>query len=352
MSHQLRTLPTAPFSGFIGIALASDDRKRPYSIRQSLNLPPVISPGYGMRRHLTLRQIEAFKAVIENGSISSAARVVHISQPAMSKLIAHLESDTSLKLFDRLKGRLAPTECGMRLYEEIGRIFAGVRQIENAAEAIRREEQGRLTIGVLPALAGSFIQRATAGFLKERPAMFCSVQSLASQWIVDLVVARKLDVGLVGSSIDNPYVKLEPLMEHPMVCIMPPGHSLATKSHVECRDLDKIPFVSFNQDTYAGHLVDEMFEAHGIKPQTALVANVTPTICEFVAAGVGVSLVHPLSVTGLEDRLVVRRFKPDLPLSFQLCRLADSRNAQVVDAFVQKLRATATYISGSLFSPS
>ena len=55
-----------------------------------------------MPRRFTLRQVEAFKAVIENGSISSAAQMVHISQPAMSKLVAHFEADTGLKLFDRL----------------------------------------------------------------------------------------------------------------------------------------------------------------------------------------------------------------------------------------------------------
>jgi DNA-binding transcriptional LysR family regulator len=302
-----------------------------------------------MPRRLTLRQVEAFKAVIEHGSISNAAEMVHISQPAMSKLIAHFEADTGLKLFDRLKGRLAPTACGMRLYEEIDRIFAGVRQVENAVEAIRREEQARLTIGVLPALAGSFIQRAITGILKERPNIFCSVESLTSQWIVDWVVARKLDVGLIGARIDNPYVTLEPLMEHPMVCIMPLRHSLAAKSQVECRDLERIPFVAFNPDSYAGHNVDEMFEERGVQPRTVLVANVTPTVCEFVAAGLGVSLVHPLSVTGLEDRLTVRRFKPDLPLNFQLCRLVDSRNAQVIDAFAQELRRTAGHISRSLF---
>jgi DNA-binding transcriptional LysR family regulator len=205
-----------------------------------------------MPRRLTLRQVEAFKAVIENGSISNAAEMVHISQPAMSKLIAHFEADTGLKLFDRLKGRLAPTECGMRLYEEINRIFAGVRQVENAAEAIRREERGQLVVGVMPALSGSFIQRATTGFLKDRRNMFCSVQSLSSQWIVDWLVARKLDVGLVGSQVDNPYVTLEPLMEHPLVCIMSLDHPLAPKSQIEPQDLDQIPFVAFHSDTYIG----------------------------------------------------------------------------------------------------
>ena len=125
-----------------------------------------------MSRHVNLRQIEAFKAVIENGTISRAAQILNISQPAMSKLIAHLEFDTGLRLFDRVKGRLAPSEHGMRLYDEVGRIFAGERQIENAVEAIRREEQGRLAIGVLAALASSFIQRVTTDFLQERGNFF------------------------------------------------------------------------------------------------------------------------------------------------------------------------------------
>lgn len=305
-----------------------------------------------MPRQLNLRQIEAFKAVIENGTISRAALILNISQPAMSKLIAHLEFDTGLRLFDRVKGRLAPTDHGMRLYDEVGRIFAGVRQVENAVEAIRREEQGRLAIGVLPALANSFIQRATTGFLKERPSVFCSVQSLTSQWIVDWLIARKLDVGLVSARTANPYVSLEPLMEQPLACIMPPDHPLATKSHIEPQDLDRIPFVAFDSDIYVSHLVTEMFEAYKVAPQIALMANNALTVCEFVAAGLGVSLVHPLMVSGLERRLVVRRFEPDILYSFQLCRSADSRNARIVEAFVQELREKASEISHSMLIDS
>ena len=70
-----------------------------------------------MRRPLNLRQIEAFKAVVENGTVSRAAEVLRISQPGVSKMIAHLEENTELTLFDRPKGRLVVTQRGMRLYE-------------------------------------------------------------------------------------------------------------------------------------------------------------------------------------------------------------------------------------------
>jgi DNA-binding transcriptional LysR family regulator len=307
-----------------------------------------IPSGYRMPRHLNLRQIEAFKAVIENGTVSSGALMLNISQPAMSKLIAHMEADTGLKLFDRLKGRLAPTEHAMRLYGEVERIFAGVRQVENAVDAIRREEQGRLAVGAIAALSGSFITRATTVFLKDRRNVFCSVQSISSQWIVDWLIARKLDVGLISSSFENPYVTIEPLMEHPLVCIMPLDHPLTAKSQIEPQDLDQIPFVGFNPDTYIGHRVGEMFDAYKATAQVVMVSNVAPTLCEFVAAGVGVSLVHPLMVSGLENRLAVRRFEPEIPFTFQLCRSADSRNAKLVEAYAHELRATAAQVSRSL----
>jgi DNA-binding transcriptional LysR family regulator len=305
-----------------------------------------------MPRRLTLRQIEAFKAVIENGSISVAAQMVHISQPAMSKLIAHFEEDTGLKLFDRMKGRLALTDSGKRLYEEIDRIFAGVRQVENAAESIRRAERRQLTVGVMPAFSGSFIQRATTEFLEDRRHVFCSVQSLSSQSIVDWLVTRKLDVGLVEPGLDTPYLTIEPLMEHPLVCIMPLNHPLAAKGQVEPQDLHQMPFVSLNPDSYIGHRIESMFETYKVKVEVALVANVAPTLCEFVAAGFGISLVHPLVISGLEHRLVVRRFEPEILFNFQLCRSADSRNAQLVEAFAQAVRATAAQISQLKISES
>jgi len=301
-----------------------------------------------MPRHLNLRQIEAFKAVIENGTVSRAAEMLNVSQPAMSKLIAHLEADTGLRLFDRLKGRLAPTAHALRLHDEVDRIFAGVRQVENAVEAIRREEQGRLSVGVMPALAGSFVQRATMAFLSDKPNVFCSVQSLSSQWAVDWLIARKLDIGLVSARIENPYVTLEPLMEHPLVCILPLDHPLTAKGIIEPEDLQDIPFVSFNPDTFAGHRVEEMFEKYAVRSRVVLVSNAAPTICEFVAAGLGVSLVHPLMVSGLEDRLTIRPFAPEIPFNFQLCRAVDSRNAQLVSDFADQLRATAKQISRSL----
>ena len=263
----------------------------------------------------------------------------------MSKLIAHLEFDTGLKLFDRHKGRLAPTENGMRLYAEIDRIFAGLRQVDNAIDAIRREEQGRISIGVLPALAGSFIQRATEAFLATQPSVFCSIESRSSWGIIDWVVARKFDVGLVDGGFSNPYVTLEPLMEQPMVCVMAHDHPLTRRSVIRPADLDRLPYVSFPLDSDVGHKVSSLFEIHRVEMNIVLVANFVLTVCEFVAAGLGVSLVHPVLASGMAGRLAVRRFEPELFDNVVLCHNVDNRNANLVDVFANAVRETAEIVS-------
>lgn len=304
-----------------------------------------------MVRRLNLRQVEAFKAVIEYGTVSRAAEMINISQPAMSKLIAHLEADTGLQLFDRVKGRLAATRRGMRLYEEIDRIFAGVRQVENAVDAIRRDEQSRLLIGVMPALSGAFIQQATCRFLASQPKVFCSVQSRSSQWIADGLLTRKLDVGFTVAPIDNPYIASEPLMAHPLVCVLPLGHPLAEKSVIKPADIDGVDFVSFDPESFTNRRIGQVFDAHGVAPNVVMVVGVSPTLCEFVAAGVGISLVHPSAVGGLRGRVAIRRFEPAVKLDFQLCHIRESRNARLVGAFLEGARHAAAEISRTILMP-
>ena len=291
-----------------------------------------------MRRHLTLRQIEAFKAVIEYGTLSRAAAAIFVTQPAMSKIIGNLEADADLVLFDRVKGRLIPTQRGMRLYEEIDRIFTGVRQVENAIDAIRREDKGRITIGVMPALSGSFVERVTTQFQQRHPQAFCVIDCRSSQRITEWLLTRKLDVGLVSWDVDNPYLENKLLSDHPVVCIMPMGHELAKKSTIKPEDLAELPFISLDPESASQKHIVAMLAEHGVHLNVALVAKASPMLCRFVAAGYGVSLVHPLVAKGFNEPLVVRPFEPAIPLYYYICRSNDDRNSHLVMDFIKAAR--------------
>jgi DNA-binding transcriptional LysR family regulator len=268
----------------------------------------------------------------------------------VSKLLAHLEDESGLTLFDRVRGKLAPTRHGMRLYDEIDRIFAGMRQLEQAIDSIRRDEQRHLTVGVLPALSGSFIRRITMNFLKIYPDVKISVQTRGSQFVADWLVTRQIDLGLVGSLVDNPYIEREPLMEHPLVCALPPAHPLCRKKVIRPPDLDNVPFVTFSPRSLTRQLVDSLFERHGVNLNAVLETDTSPSLCEFVAAGLGVSLIHPLFADDAQGRLAIRRFEPNVAYNFQLCRMAASPNSNLVDAFFQGARQVAEEVSGELLS--
>lgn len=301
-----------------------------------------------MRRAINLRQIEIFKAVIEHGTVSRASEILCISQPAASKHLMHLESDTGLRLFDRQKRRLAPTALGLRFYEEIDRIFANVRQVETAVETVKREDRGQLTVGVIPALGDAFIQRSTMNFLARNPSVYFSILPLASMWIAEFVRNRKIDVGLISSRIEDPYLTTESVLQHALVCIMPLGHPLAEHRIIQPEHLDSTPFIAFKGDSYIGQKVSDIFDKYNLTGNVVLTADANPTLRQFVAAGLGVSLVHPLFVAGIEDQVVVRPFEPETPINFLLCHAHDARNQDLVAEFAMEIKATADNLVGEL----
>lgn len=301
-----------------------------------------------MRKTLNLRQIEAFKAVIERGTVNRAADALFISQPAVSKLLLKLEQDTDLELFDRVKGRLAPTPQGMRLYEEVDRIFAGLRQLEEAVESIRRDEQRQLSIGVMPALSGSFVRRVCMEFINQHPDVRVSIHTRSSQYLAEWLLARQIDVGMVGSRVENPYIDREPMLSAPLFCAMAQDHPLSRKRVIRMSDLDNVPFVSFAPGSQADTLARSLFSAAGARLNVVLNAVSAPTVCEFVGAGLGVSLVHPLFVEGFKPRVVLRRLESETEFSFMLCSVRASRNASLIEAFMEDARQVARQVADEL----
>ncbi|MGE0724466.1 MAG: LysR substrate-binding domain-containing protein, partial [Alphaproteobacteria bacterium] len=259
-------------------------------------------------------------------------------------------ADTRLRLFERVRGRLVPTAQGMRLYREIDRIFTGVRQVEQAVDAIRREAQGRLVVGVLPALSVSFIQRATVAFLRPRPQVFMSMMERSSEIIVDWVGTRQIDVGLVSFAPDNPFIQVERMMPHPLMCAMPLGHPLAGRPRIVPADLEGVAFISFSPTSPNRQVIDAMLVERGVRPNVVLEARTAPALAEFVAHGLGVSLIHPVFAAGARSRIVLRPFEPELSSAFYLCRAHDSRNAELVDLFIAEVRATAAAMAAELLS--
>lgn len=294
-----------------------------------------------MMRAPSLRQIEALIAFVEAGTVSRAADALRISQPAASKLLSTLEMDTELQLFERDGRRLALTPQGMRLYHEIDRVFTGVQQIARAVDAIRREERGRLLIGVIPALSGPLIRRAVTGFLDRYPDVYVSTLERSSQFISDWLIRGQLDVGIVSTHTNESRIHSEDLSIEPLVCVVPQDHRLAGRTSVKVQDLQDERFVALSQNNIRLE-IDKLFESQGGAPNVVLDADTAKNACEFVAAGLGVTILHPLTVVEpLRSQVSVLRLEPPTSLGFHLCRPRECRNMALVEAFAEEVKKAA-----------
>ena len=115
---------------------------------------------------MTFRALEAFRAIVLTGSVTNAASMLHISQPAVTRLIRDLEADLQFPLFQRRKGRLFATSEGLALFEEVSRSFVGLDRIAQVANHIRQSRVGHLQLATMPALINGFLPRVVNQFNK------------------------------------------------------------------------------------------------------------------------------------------------------------------------------------------
>ena len=137
---------------------------------------------------LNLRQIEVFRAIMLTGSISKAAQLLNVSQPAISRLLSYTESRIGLVLFERIKGRLYPTPEARRLYQEVEQVHNSVQRVNEVATDLIEKRHGSLHIAVSPSLGQTLIPMAVTRFRQAFPDVKVYVRTLISSDLVQFLM--------------------------------------------------------------------------------------------------------------------------------------------------------------------
>lgn len=290
-------------------------------------------------RQPSLRQIQAFKAFVETGTVSRAAELLFISQPAASKLLTHLEEDTGLRLLDRGHGRMNVTERGMRLYEEIDRIFSGVDQISQAIETIKKEDRGRLTIGVMPGISERLLAKATEAFLKTHPEVYLSFVIRASQFIVDGILTRQFDLGVVSKPLDHTQFDTILLSDSPLIALLPHDHILVQKDLLTLADLNNVPMIGFSQGSPTRHLIESKMKAKKYHANIVMDAATAPTVAEFVSAGFGIAVMSSIFYGKKLEGVVTRPIEGEMKRPVHVVRPKGARRAALIDTYIDSFKA-------------
>jgi len=285
------------------------------------------------------RQIEAFRHLMITGSATAAARMMGVTQPAVSRLLRDLQDDLKLTLFERNGPRLVPTAEGSALYAEVERSFIGLDRIRLAAEDIRTRRTGVLRVAALPALNNGFLPRFAGRFAAARPKLDFALFGLISPLVVDWVANRQCDIGLAEMPIAHPNLMSYPMPSMARVAIMPEGHRLARKSVLTPRDFAGEAFVSLKLGSASRHRIDAVFAERGVARELRVETHLSEIMCGLVSSGCGVAICDPFTAGEFAGRGVVSRpFRPRIPFDFNVLLPPGQSLSGIAAEFVDELR--------------
>ena len=288
---------------------------------------------------MNLRQVEVFRVLMTNGTTARAAEILHVSQPAVSKMIQDLERSLGFNLFSRVKGRLYPTPEGQLFHREVEHVYLGLSHLRGAAARIRDFGSGELRIGSLSALSTNVLPRALKAFMSRNSNVAVTFQARMSSTVRDLVASGQFDLGVVADEIDQTGVAVTEFARFRVAVAVPDGHPLENREIIRPQDLADFPFIALApEDTTRGE-AELAFQNAGVKVRVVMETPYSTTICAMVAAGIGVGLVDPLTAEPYIGRgLTLRTFEPALYFRTLLITPPNRIASRHLTEFIEDLR--------------
>ena len=287
-------------------------------------------------KNLNIRQLKAYQAIVSTGSATAAAELLSLTQPAVSRSLAALETNLGFQLFDRRGRHLVHSDKGRRFYRMIESTLTGLDALPGIVEDIRLERGSPLRISAIgPLLFSELVPSALAEFQSAHPELRLEVSWVDRLDIEDWVVNQNVDLGLTLMPVDHPLLDAHEFVSVNAVALLPAGHALAAKPEVGPSDFRGERLIIPARKTRLRQLADKcMLEAKHPLP-IAIETSTAIASCHLVAAGLGVGISDPFSVTGLpQGRIVVRPWKPSIRMSYAATwlksRTLSDRSVQLV----------------------
>jgi DNA-binding transcriptional LysR family regulator len=274
---------------------------------------------------MRLRHIEVFNAVMLTGSVSAAARLINVTQPAVSRILAHTELQLGFALFQRAKGRLVPTSEAQTLYPHIERLFQQLDEVQRLASSLKAGQRAdELHLLTVLALSYEIIPRALKSFRVQHPDVRVTVDALHSPQIISALVLQEADVGFVFSSVAHPSLEQQHLAQVRMMCVAPKGwlsSAVVKRGAVGLQELVDKPVISLDvRDPVGTHLNHACREA-GVGLQSNVTVQTYHAALALAHHGIGIALVDGCTAVSADtSKVVVLPLEPSVVVPIRSLR--------------------------------
>lgn len=264
---------------------------------------------------MDLATLNAFIAIAELGSFSEAAERLHLTQPAVSKRIASLEQQLSVRLFDRLGREVSLTEAGRALLPRAYQILNVLDDTRRALTNLNGEISGRLTLATSHHIGLHRLPPLLRAFTRAHPQVALDIQFLDSEVAYEEVLHGRAELAVITLAPETREpVHAVVVWDDPLDFVAAPEHPLARSQAISLADVAHHPAVFPGGNTFTHHIVRRLFEAQGLTPNIAMSTNYLETIKMMVSIGLAWSV---LPRTMLDEQ-VARLPLPGIQLTRQL----------------------------------
>lgn len=292
---------------------------------------------------MRLRHIEVFHAVMQTGSVSAAARLINVTQPAVSRTLQHAELQLGFPLFERARGRLTPTNEAMALFPHVEKLYEQLDEVQRLAGSLRHGEMtDRLQVLTVFALSREVLPHAVAGFRKRYPNVQVTVQALHTPQVVSGLLLQEADVGFVISSGGQPALERESLAEVDMHCLVPKGLIAPSKiktAGMALEDLVDLPVVALDVKDPLGMRINQACREYGVGLSPVVTVQTYHAALSMAEYGLGVAIVDGCTASAADKRKVhVVPLLPRITVSVNALHFAQRPSSVLARAMTQEMR--------------
>lgn len=257
----------------------------------------------------TLRQLRTFVAAVERGSVTEAARSLHLTQPAASQQLRELERILGARLIDRAEGRVVPTAAGQAILASARRAQGAVAELVSAAAAFRSGETGRVRLGTGATACIHLLPPVLAEAKVRMPGLEILVAIGNTQDILRRVEEGDLDAGFVTMprTVNRALVAVS-VRRDGLAALVPaatPG-----KGALSPAQLAAMPLILYESGGDTRGIVDIWFRKAGLAPRPIMELGSVEAIKVLVGSGLGASVLPDIAITGLVPGAERRPLRP------------------------------------------
>ncbi|MFF5989395.1 LysR family transcriptional regulator [Prauserella flavalba] len=239
----------------------------------------------------TLRQLQYFTAAVEEGSVTSAARRLHVSAGSVSLALKDLESTLKVQLTLRRRGKgVTVTPAGRWVYEHARELLARSADIDSVARIVRGELAGPLRIGCFSTLSPWLFPRIVAHFVEHHPGVDVQISEGPSALLLERLRAGELDVVLVYRNHLTPGMASEEIVPVRVQIALAPSHRLAALDEIPLRELEDETAILLGLQPATAH-VESILRSAGFEPKVRWRSTNVETIRSMVARGLGYTII-------------------------------------------------------------